>query len=80
MIIGQIGDQTTLGYSSWIYLKIRLDGERVKIVNIWLLRESWCYRHDVNEEAGHLVKGVEDERVLPGQDGHSDGSVAQHEV
>ena len=41
---------------------------------------SRYYRHDVNEEAGHLVQGVEDERVLPGEDGHSDGSVAQHEV
>ena len=34
----------------------------------------------MDEEAGHLVQGVEDERVLPGEDGHSDGSVAQHEV
>ena len=34
----------------------------------------------MDEEAGHLVQGVEDERVLPGEDGHSDGAVAQHEV
>ena len=31
-------------------------------------------------EAGHLVQGVEDEGVLPGEDGHRDGSVAHHEV
>ena len=34
----------------------------------------------MDEEAGHLVQGVEDERVLPGEDGHSDGAVAQHVV
>ena len=34
----------------------------------------------MDEEAGHLVQGVEDERVLPGEDGHSDRAVAQHEV
>ena len=37
-------------------------------------------RHDVDEEAGHLVQGVEHHGVLPGQDGHGDGAVAQHEV
>ena len=31
-------------------------------------------------EAGHLVQGVEDEGVLPGEDGQRDGTVAQHEV
>ena len=39
-----------------------------------------CYRHDVNEEAGHLVQWVEDDRVLPGEDGKGDGSVAHHVV
>ena len=32
------------------------------------------------EVAGHLVQGVEDDRVLPGEDGDGDGAVAHHEV
>ena len=39
-----------------------------------------CYRHDVDEEAGHLVQGVEDDGVLPGEDGDGDGAVAEHKV
>ena len=34
----------------------------------------------MNEEAGHLVQWVEDDRVLPGEDGQGDGSVAHHVV
>ena len=34
----------------------------------------------MDEEAGHLVQGVEHDGVLPGQDGHGDGAVTQHEV
>ena len=32
------------------------------------------------EVAGHLVQGVEDDGVLPGEDGDGDGAVAHHEV
>ena len=34
----------------------------------------------MNEVAGHLVQRVEDNRVLPGEDGDGDGAVAHHEV
>ena len=34
----------------------------------------------MDEEAGHLVQGVEHDGVLPGQDGDGDRAVAQHEV
>ena len=34
----------------------------------------------MNEVAGHLVQGVEDDGVLPGEDGYGDGAVAHHEV
>ena len=37
-------------------------------------------RHDVDVEAGHLVQGVEHDRVLPGQDGDGDGAVGEEEV
>ena len=39
-----------------------------------------CYRHNVNEVAGHLVQGVEYDGVLPGEDGDGDGAVAHHKV
>ena len=47
-----------------------------------MIREniSVCHRHDVNEEAGHLVQGVEHDGVLPGEDGDGDRTVTKHEV
>ena len=41
---------------------------------------SDSYRHDVDKEACHLVKRMEDNGVLPGEDGNGDGAMAEHEV